>query len=605
MQRAGVPIPLSAKEFALLETLMRHPGEVLSRYQLLEQAWDREYDNRSNIVDVYISYLREKIDRPNGTQTIETVRGVGYRIRPRRMLSRFSIRVRLTLLFAGVMTVVLLAIGGFVYERVATSLTASINKDLRVRADDVSGPKRDGAREDARDFGGAEGVAQLISADGRVLRGTPALETKPLLTPLEIQAARAGPIYLDRAAPLAFGDERWRLLAEPVTAAPGAEIAVVAASLKPREEALQHLLVQLLLAGAAALVLASIAGYSIAAAALRPVEEMSRRAAAISLSGGDTRLPVPPSGDEIAKLGMRLNEMLERLETAFAHERRFLADASHELQTPLAILRAELEIALRRPRSHEELEEVVRSAQEETNRLGRLAEDLLVVARADQGALPVHLTTIDADDLLDERRRALRAPGARERPVDHDRDEPRPRAPLRPDPHRAGARQPDRQLAALRRGHDHPRGAATGIRRRAARARRRRRLPRRVPARARSSASAGPTAPRSVTGSGLGLAIVQAIAQAHGGDATVANLEEGGSDVWLALPKSCRLTLSARALNRTLMCPFLRSSHGSIPPDDPTGVRCADRRDPGVAAASRCRAVPLLPRHAGVARRDG
>jgi two-component system, OmpR family, response regulator len=82
VQRDGVPITLSAKEFALLETLMRHPGEVLSRYQLLEQAWDREYDNRSNIVDVYISYLREKIDRPHGTQTIETVRGVGYRIRP-------------------------------------------------------------------------------------------------------------------------------------------------------------------------------------------------------------------------------------------------------------------------------------------------------------------------------------------------------------------------------------------------------------------------------------------------------------------------------------------------------------------------------------------
>ena len=77
------------------------------------------------------------------------------------------------------------------------------------------------------------------------------------------------------------------------------------------------------------------------------------------------------------------------METAFAHERRFLADASHELQTPLAILRAELEIALRRPRSREELEEVVRSAQEEANRLGKLAEDLLVVARSDQGALPV------------------------------------------------------------------------------------------------------------------------------------------------------------------------------------------------------------------------
>jgi two-component system OmpR family response regulator len=81
VHRGGDTLALSAKEFSILETLMRHAGEVLSRYQLLEQAWDREYDNRSNIVDVYISYLREKIDRPYGTQSIETVRGVGYRLR--------------------------------------------------------------------------------------------------------------------------------------------------------------------------------------------------------------------------------------------------------------------------------------------------------------------------------------------------------------------------------------------------------------------------------------------------------------------------------------------------------------------------------------------
>jgi two-component system OmpR family response regulator len=82
VRRAGTLIPLSAKEFALLEALMRHPGVVLTRYQLIEQAWDREYDNRSNVVDVYISYLRDKIDRPFGTRAIETVRGVGYRLRP-------------------------------------------------------------------------------------------------------------------------------------------------------------------------------------------------------------------------------------------------------------------------------------------------------------------------------------------------------------------------------------------------------------------------------------------------------------------------------------------------------------------------------------------
>ena len=80
--RGESEIALSAKEFALLETFMRRPGEVLSRFQLLEHVWDYDYENRSNVVDVYVRYLREKVDRPFGLESIETVRGVGYRLRP-------------------------------------------------------------------------------------------------------------------------------------------------------------------------------------------------------------------------------------------------------------------------------------------------------------------------------------------------------------------------------------------------------------------------------------------------------------------------------------------------------------------------------------------
>jgi two-component system, OmpR family, response regulator len=86
--RGEVEVVLSPKEFSLLEVLMRAPGHVLSRYQLLEHAWGHEYENRSNVVDVYVRYLREKIDRPFGADSIETVRGIGYRLRaaprPRR-----------------------------------------------------------------------------------------------------------------------------------------------------------------------------------------------------------------------------------------------------------------------------------------------------------------------------------------------------------------------------------------------------------------------------------------------------------------------------------------------------------------------------------------
>ena len=81
VRRAGEEVGLSAKEFALLEAFMRRPGEVLSRLHLLEHAWDYEYENQSNVVDVYVRYLREKIDRPFGRDSIETVRGAGYRLR--------------------------------------------------------------------------------------------------------------------------------------------------------------------------------------------------------------------------------------------------------------------------------------------------------------------------------------------------------------------------------------------------------------------------------------------------------------------------------------------------------------------------------------------
>jgi len=81
VSRAGAPVELTAKEFALLEYFMRHPGEVLSRSRLIEHVWDFAYEGDSNVVDVYVRYLREKVDRPFGTDSVETVRGAGYRLR--------------------------------------------------------------------------------------------------------------------------------------------------------------------------------------------------------------------------------------------------------------------------------------------------------------------------------------------------------------------------------------------------------------------------------------------------------------------------------------------------------------------------------------------
>jgi hypothetical protein len=143
-------------------------------------------------------------------------------------------------------------------------------------------------------------------------------------------------------------------------------------------------------------------GWLVAGAALRPVERIRVEAEAISGSEPDRRLPVPRTRDELSALGASLNRMLDRYQAAVERERRFVDDASHELRTPLANLKAELELALRRSRTEAELISALRSAGEETDRLTRLAEDLLVLARADGGRLPIRREEVDLGRLVRE-----------------------------------------------------------------------------------------------------------------------------------------------------------------------------------------------------------
>jgi signal transduction histidine kinase len=128
---------------------------------------------------------------------------------------------------------------------------------------------------------------------------------------------------------------------------------------------------------------------------------MRREAEAISDSELDRRLTVVPTGDELASLGRSLNRMLDRLEVAVERERRLVDDASHELRTPLANLQAELDLALRRARSEPELLAALRSAADETDRLSRLAADLLVLARAHRGQLPIDRRDVDLAGLVE------------------------------------------------------------------------------------------------------------------------------------------------------------------------------------------------------------
>ena len=289
----------------------------------------------------------------------------------------------------------------------------------------------------------------------------------------------------------------------------------------------------LLLGGPIALLLASLAGYGVAAGALRPVEHMRRRAAELFASGeAGRRLPVPPAHDEISNLGTTLNEMLARIDRAFERERAFTSDASHELRTPLSILKTEVDLALERGRSREELVAALESVSEETDRLSRLAEDLLVLARADEGRLPLSVEPLELGALAQRvggRFAARAAAEGRALSIDGDGGA-RERGPAAPRP---GAHQPDRQRAPLRRGRRRRARVAPRRARRAARDRRRR----------RPAAGAGGPGLRPLrrarstrAGAGLGLSIVAAIAAAHGGSVHADTRPEGGADVWISLP---------------------------------------------------------------------
>lgn len=315
------------------------------------------------------------------------------------------IRAKVTLAFASVIALVLAATGSFLYLSFKSDLNDSLNQGLRTRASDVSalvkeadaGLSKSGSSQLSR---GTDSLAQMLAPRGHVFDATPQAGRRPLLDTAELARAQHGTFRFDhpRAPP---SNEPTRLLATPVSAQGQRLVVVVGSSLEDRDGALADLQKLLLIGGAAALLLSSAAGYGVAAAALRPVDSMRRRAATISGADPSKRLPVPAARDELQRLGETLNDMLSRLEGALEHERAFVSDASHELRTPLAILRTELELASGKSRSIEELQIALRSASDETDRLAQLAEDLLVLARSDQGRLPVHREHVRVADILD------------------------------------------------------------------------------------------------------------------------------------------------------------------------------------------------------------
>jgi signal transduction histidine kinase len=456
------------------------------------------------------------------------------RARPVPRFVRLPIRVRLTIAFVGVMAVVLAAIGAFVYAQIQSDLDAQVDNALLSEAQDV-GTLVEVGRVAAINRSGL-GLAQVYDAAGGLVGSSLKVRGARLLTTHEAVRATRRQELIDRRA-LSFGTVR--VLGIPASAPDGSVRAVaVADRLVLRDDELADVRNLLLIAGPLALILTSVAGYELARAALRPVDRMREQAERITERQLDERLSGSDAADEIGALSRTLNAMLDRLEAAVSRERRLVSDASHELRTPLTTLRAELDLALLGERDTDELRRAIQSAAEEARRMSRLADDLLVLARADQGRLPLDEEPVAPGELLEAaatRARAGARISGREIVVGEAASDG---VLVSADPDRIAQTLDNLTTNALRYGAGtitlsaclrnglvelHVADEGPGF-------------PEEVISHPFERFARGSEARAREPGTGLGLALVEAVATAHGGYARARNRSDGGADVWIALP---------------------------------------------------------------------
>ena len=468
-----------------------------------------------------------------------------------------SIRLRLAVVFA-IASAILFALGSWLFvAKLSASLLATIDAQLAAQLDRAGryAPPSAGAAHGSSAPGGAaraslardslgegagsplpgEYVVQVIDPTGRLRGASTDAGTTPMLSAAELSQARTQRIVLTTSGE----GEQERLMAAPLPQHPG-WVAVAGVSLEGFNGTRGDVTRQLAIGGIVFVAAAGLGGYGLARAALSPVERMRREVASVSARHPAPGIQVPRTRDEIAALATTMNELLGRLQAAVSQQRALVADASHELRTPFAVLRGELELASRPGRSRDELAAAVEHATEEVTRLARITEQLLFLARADEDKIPPQLARTSIAELLarsaehaSARARAagvschVDAPVGLAAAIDPDRireavDNLADNA-LRFAP--AGTRI---VLSASAIGQDlliEVKDSGPGF-----------------PAEYLPQAFQRFTRPsdsgraRSEGGAGLGLAIVNAIARAHGGWASAANRPGGGAVAALHLP---------------------------------------------------------------------
>ena len=328
-----------------------------------------------------------------------------------------TVRGRLTLFYVSVLAAALIVVGVLIYVLLARALYVRVDENLQagVRiamtslANDLAEGQdyNDAARSTAAEQSSSQQMLAIYDPTGRLLAeggrdGDLEIALPPLDTVPDGEDLLQTVIESD-------GDDRHRLAFRRVSIPPSNYIVVVGADLEPMDEELEFLRGTLAYVVPMVLIVAGIGGSFLARQSLSPVVSMADRARRIGIENLSERLPVANSHDELGHLAETFNELLARLEASLGQQRQFMADASHELRTPVAITRTAASVALQQPhRDEREYRETLEIVEQQATRLSRVVDDMFTLARADAGNYPVRKTPMYLDEVVDEVVRAAR-----------------------------------------------------------------------------------------------------------------------------------------------------------------------------------------------------
>jgi len=338
---------------------------------------------------------------------------------------KVPIRVRLTAWYAFMLTLILFALGGFISFELRRDLQAGVDTELNIcttvlihalwdaENDPESGDLslRETLEEDLLEAAQAalplgSSAVQLVDEQGTVLvtYGQGASPTT-LVAPEIHQQAANGPQML--TTPLGADRQNYRVRVVKASFADQPVLLVVGISMSEIDRTVDELVHLLLMAGPAALLVTALAGSWLAGLALKPVRRMTRDAQQIGTDRLYERVAVPAPHDEVRRLAMTLNAMLDRIEQGATVQRRLVADASHELRSPLTVMRAELDVSLRADELPASGRIVLESVREEVDRMRRTVDNLLTLAAADEGGIPLLAIPCRLDQAMSEASRAV------------------------------------------------------------------------------------------------------------------------------------------------------------------------------------------------------